>query len=231
MSTQNELKAKARETTGTGSARAARRAGQMPAIIYGAGKAPQAISLNARDVSKRISDGGFLTTVLRLNIEGKSERVIPRDIHFHPVRDFPMHVDFLRVARDTRIDVEVPVQFANEDLSPGIKRGGVLNIVRHTIELNSPIDAIPDALIADVGELDIGDSLHVSAITLPEDVELAITDRDFTIVTVAASAGAKEELALEQAEADALAREDLDAEEGAAPDAGAEASQQQDDET
>ncbi len=205
MSAENEVKASPRSRLGKGAARAARRAGLMPAIIYGAQKPPQPISLDAHALNKRIADGGFLTTVLRLNVDGKSERVIPRDVHYDAVRDFPMHVDFLRVAKDARIVVEVPVHFMNEDNSPGLKRGGVLNIVRHTVELNCPVDAIPDALEADVGALDLGDSVHISAVTLPEGTELAITDRDFTIVTVAASAGAKEELAQEQAEAEAEA--------------------------
>jgi large subunit ribosomal protein L25 len=137
-------------------------------------------------VLKAVNTGQFLSTIYELNVEGKGKtRVIPRDVQFDVVQDFPMHVDFLRVSKHAKIVVEVPVHFINEEKCVGLKRGGALNIVRHEIELSCPVTSIPDFLEADIEELDIGGSLHVSAIKLPDDVELTITDRDFTIASVA----------------------------------------------
>jgi len=183
-----ELKAAARDRVGKGAARATRRAGLVPAVIYGDKQPPEPIAIERKELATRIKAGGFLTTLFAVELNGEKSRVIPRDVQFDPVRDFPIHVDFLRLGEGARIDVSVPVHFINEELSPGIKRGGVLNIVRHEIELNCLADQIPEHLLADLTGKDIGDSIHISAIPLPEGVVPTITDRDFTVATVAAPA-------------------------------------------
>lgn len=186
MAETNELNAKQREAGGKGAARAIRREGRVPAVIYGDKKDPESVSLDYVDVLKALNTGQFLSTVFNINIEGGGKtRVIPRDIQVDPVKDFPMHVDFLRIAKDARIVVEINVSFVGEEESPGMKRGGVLNVVRHEIEISAPADAIPEGIEIDISELDIGDTLHASAIKLPAGVELTITDRDFTIASIA----------------------------------------------
>lgn len=179
-----EMSATARERVGKGTARAARRQGFVPAVIYGDNKPPVSILVERRELWRYISTGQFLNTLFAIKIDGSAARVIPRDVQLDPVRDFPMHVDFLRLGAGARISVEIPVNFINDEESPGLKRGGVLNIVRHTIELRCLAEAIPENLEADLTGLDIGDTLHVSAISLPEDVELTVTDRDFTVATI-----------------------------------------------
>lgn len=185
MAETNELNAKQREAGGKGAARAIRREGRVPAVIYGDKKDPESISLDYVEVFKALNTGQFLSTVFNINIEGAGKtRVIPRDIQVDPVKDFPMHVDFLRIAKNARIVVEINVSFVGEEESPGMKRGGVLNIVRHEIEISAPADAIPDGIEIDISELEIGDTLHASSINLPAGVELTITDRDFTIASI-----------------------------------------------
>lgn len=189
MAETNELNAIQRESGGKGAARAIRREGRVPAVIYGDKKDPESISLDYVDVLKALNTGQFLSTVFNINIEGGGKtRVIPRDIQVDPVKDFPMHVDFLRIAKDARIVVEINVNFVGEEESPGMKRGGVLNIVRHEIEISAPADAIPEGIEIDISELEIGDTLHASAIKLPAGVELTITDRDFTIASISGQA-------------------------------------------
>jgi large subunit ribosomal protein L25 len=189
------LKATPRDRVGKGAARAARRQGLVPAVIYGAKEPPLPIALPYKEISARIFGGGFLNTVLSIEVDGETTRVIPRDYQLDPVRDFPVHVDFLRIAEGATVTVEVPVHFVNQEASPGIKRGGVLNIVRHTVELVCPADQIPDHLTADLTGLEINDSLHISAIPLPAHARPTIADRDFTVATVAAPAGLHEDLA------------------------------------
>ncbi len=184
------LSAKPRPRVGKGAARAVRREGMVPAVIYGDKKPPEPISLAFRDVWKHVQTGAFLSTICEIDLEGKKIRVIPRDVQMDPVRDFPLHVDFLRLAKGARVTVEVPVSFVNEEESPGLKRGGTLNVVRHMVELSCPMDSIPESIEADLSGLEIGDSLHISDITLPEGVEAAITDRDFTIATIVGTQGA-----------------------------------------
>jgi large subunit ribosomal protein L25 len=184
MAEISEIKAAARDQVGKGAARAIRREGRIPAIIYGDKSDPQQISVDDKELWMQVRKGQFLNTIYMLDVDGNSERVIPREIQMHPVSDVPIHVDFLRLGKDAKVTVEVPVQFLNEEDSPGLKRGGVMNIVRHTIELRCVAEAIPERLDADLAGLDIGDSLHVSSITLPEGVELTISDRDFTVVTI-----------------------------------------------
>jgi large subunit ribosomal protein L25 len=193
MSETYELKAEAREQVGKGSARAVRRNGKVPAVIYGDKQPPLAIALSYKDIYYKIHGGGFLTTIATIEVDGNKVQVLPKDYQLDPVKDFPMHVDFLRIGKDTEVNVNVPVHFINDEKSPGIKRGGVLNIVRHEVEFNCPANAIPEFITVDLAGTDIGDSIHISAITLPEGVRPVIHDRDFTIATIAGSSAMKPE--------------------------------------
>ena len=195
-----ELKATAREGTGKVANRALRAKKMVPGVVYGGEGGPANVALEYKLVWQHYQTGHFLSTVYLLDVDGKKERVIPRDVQVDPVRDFPVHVDFMRVSRTSRIDVAVPVQFLNEDASPGLKRGGVLNIVRHEIEFSCPADAIPERITVDLTGLQIGDSIHISAIKLPEGITPVIADRDFTIATIAGAAAAKAEAATETEE-------------------------------
>jgi large subunit ribosomal protein L25 len=188
-----ELKAEARERVGKGSAREVRRNGRIPAVIYGDKQAPQAITLDYKELYYKIHGGGFLTTIATIDVGGTKIKVLPKDFQLDPIRDFPMHIDFLRIGKDSVVTVQVPVHFENEEKSPGIKRGGVLNIVRHEIECACPADSIPEAIVVDLTGVNLGDSIHISAVTLPAGVKPTITDRDFTIATIAAPAGLKSE--------------------------------------
>jgi len=202
MGTSYQLTATARGKVGKGAARAVRREGQIPAVIYGGKEPPLAVSLSDREISLKIQAGGFLTTVTEITVNGETIRTLPRDYQLDPVSDRPLHVDFLRIHADSKIKVEVPVHFINDADSPGIKRGGVLNVVRHRVELLCPADAIPEYIVADLTGYEINDSLHVSAVPLPEGVRPTVA-RDFTIATIAAPAGVKEELRQQAAAASA----------------------------
>ncbi len=201
MSDTIALPAEPRERVGKGAARAVRRAGRVPAVIYGDRKDPLTISLDPRDVDRELHRPGFFATLFDVEVGGKKHRVLPRDVQLDPVSDRTVHVDFLRVAQDTEVTVNVPVNFMNDEESPGLKRGGVLNIVRHEIEFSCRADAIPQQIDLDLTGLEIGDSVHISMIRLPEGVTPTITDRDFTIATVAAPSAVKAEAAEEQAAA------------------------------
>ncbi|TXI11283.1 MAG: 50S ribosomal protein L25/general stress protein Ctc [Rhizobium sp.] len=197
-----ELKAEARERVGKGSARELRRNGLIPAVIYGDKQAPISIALNTNEVTKRIHAGGFLTTVATIDVDGKKIKVLPKDYQLDPVRDFTVHVDFLRVSGNTEVTVEIPVHFENHEKSPGLKAGGVLNIVRHEVEVHCPADAIPEFFTVDLSGLKSGDSIHISAVKLPKNVTPVIADRDFTIATIVApAAGLTEEEGSEEASA------------------------------
>jgi large subunit ribosomal protein L25 len=196
-----ELKAEARERVGKGSAREVRRNGKVPAVIYGDKQPPLAIALSYKDVYYKIHGGGFLTTVATIDVDGQKISVLPKEYQLDPVRDFPMHVDFLRVGKNTIVTVEIPVHFVNEEKSPGLKRGGVLNVVRHEVEFHCPANAIPDAITIDLSGLEINDSVHISSVKLPEGVTPVISDRDFTIATVAGSSAMKSEAIEEGTEA------------------------------
>jgi len=187
-----ELKAEARERVGKGSSRELRRNGLIPAVIYGDKQAPLAIALSTNEVTKRIHAGGFMTTVATIDVNGQKIQVLPKDYQLDPVRDFTMHVDFLRVSGDTEVTVDVPVHFVNEEKS-AIKIGGVLNIVRHTVEFHCPANDIPEFITVDLTGAKIGDSIHISAVKLPKGVRPVITDRDFTIATIVAPAAGVEE--------------------------------------
>jgi large subunit ribosomal protein L25 len=187
------LHADVRERAGKGAARAVRRAGRVPGVVYGGKKAPLLVSIDPRDIKRGLEAGIFFSTIYNLDVGNEVERVIPRDVHMHPIKPLPQHVDFMRVTADTRITVEVPVHFLNEEECPGLKRGGVLNVVRYHVEVECGIDNIPQGFDLDLTGLDIGDSIHASALTLPAGVELTITDRDFTVATVAAPTVVSEE--------------------------------------
>lgn len=186
MSEIRALPALKRDRAGKGAARAARREGFVPGVIYGGGKTPETIQISEHWLTKELHTGRFLATLYVAELNGAKTRVIPRDVQYHPVTDRPLHVDLFRMAKGARTDVEVAVRFLNEEESPGLRRGGTLNIVRHEVELNVPVDAIPEYLEADLTGLDIGDGVHISDIKLPEGVRPTITDRDFTIATVVA---------------------------------------------
>jgi len=193
MNQSIEMNAEVRERRGKGAARAVRRTGRVPGVIYGGKQEPRLVSVDPRDIRKGLEAGIFFSTVYNLKIGGETERVIPRDVQMHPIKVMPEHVDFMRVSADTKITVDVPVHFLNEEECPGLKRGGVLNIVRHEVEVYCGVDDIPHGFDLDLTGLDIGDSIHASALALPANVELTITDRDFTIATIAAPTVVSEE--------------------------------------
>lgn len=181
------LTAERRDRAGKGAARAARREDKVPAVIYGDKKEPTLINVNSRAVTKLWNTGNFMSTLLELDVEGESNRVIARDVQVDPVRDFIIHVDFLRLGKGSKINVLIPVNFINEEESPGIsKKKGVLNVVRHEVELKVPASDIPEEITIDLTGKDIGDSIHISHVELPSGVTPTITDRDFTIATIAA---------------------------------------------
>lgn len=197
-----ELKAEKRTRVGKGSSRELRRNGLIPAVIYGDKQEPISIALNTKDVTLKIHAGGFMTTVATIDVDGEKIRVLPKDYQLDPVRDFTMHVDFLRVSKDSVVTVEVPVHFVNETKAPGIKAGGVLNIVRHAVELVVPADDIPEFITADLTGLKVGDGIHISHITLPKNATPTITDRDFTIATIATPAAGVDESVNEEGDAE-----------------------------
>ena len=188
-----ELKAELRERVGKGSSRELRRNGLIPAVIYGDKQEPVSIALPVKEVTQRIHAGGFMTTVATIDVGGKKYNVLPKDYQLDPVRDFTVHVDFLRIGKNSEVNVNVPVHFINEAKAPGIKVGGVLNIVRHDVELHVPADAIPEFLEVDLTGAKIGDSLHISQVKLPAGARPVIGDRDFTIATIVAPAGGTSE--------------------------------------
>ena len=175
-----------REQVGKGASRAARRAGRVPGIIYGNNQDPVPIALDPLALSQQIRQTGFFSRVFEINVGGEKHRVLARDLQLDPLSDRPIHVDFMRFGADTRLNVEVEVVFENERECPGIRRGGVLNVVRHTVELSCLADSIPAFIAFDLTGLDIGDSVHISAVALPQGVSPTITDRDFTVATIAA---------------------------------------------
>jgi large subunit ribosomal protein L25 len=216
-----KIAAQPRERAGKGAARAVRRSGRVPGVIYGEQAPPELIDLDPKILEIEIKKPGFFTRLFDVEVGGKVQRALARDVQFHPVTDWAEHVDFMRVGDKTRIRIGIPVKFANQDKSPGLKRGGVLNVVRHTIEVYCRVDNIPQAFIIDLDGLDIGDSIHISAVKLPEGVKPTITSRDFTIAAVAAPSVLKtaEEEAAEAAAAAAAATpvEGAAAAPGAAP--------------
>jgi large subunit ribosomal protein L25 len=192
MSDLKQIQAVARDRAGKGAARAVRRQGQVPAVIYGAGEAAEAIALDFNQTKQLIFAGHFLTTVFEIDVNGKKTRAIPRDYQLDPVRDFPIHVDFLRLAEGQTLKVVVPVHVIGQDKSPGVKRGGALQIVEHSVELSVPSNAIPDFIEVSVADLDIGSSLHLSDVTLPQGTK-PVGQENLTLVTIVAPSGMNEE--------------------------------------
>ena len=191
MSDQLSIAAEPRERAGKGASRALRREGRVPAVIYGDKKEAQAIHVEARALNKLLGTGHFMNSLVQIEVGGESFRTIPKDVAFHPVTDRPIHADFYRLVKGAKIDVNVPVVFVNEEDSPGLKKGGVLNVVRHELELVCDADKIPGEIEIDVTGKEVGDSIHISELTLPEGSESAITDRDFTIATLVAPSALK----------------------------------------
>ncbi|WP_297296475.1 50S ribosomal protein L25/general stress protein Ctc [uncultured Methylovirgula sp.] len=221
MAETKTLAATARSVGGKGAARSVRREGRIPAVIYGGGDPAQSISLEWREINKLIYAGHFLTTIYEIEVGGAKERVIPRDYQLDRVTDRPLHVDFLRLKAGSTLRVAIPVHFINQDISPGIKKGGTLNIVRHSIEMKVPADAIPEAITIDVGQLEIAESVHISAVTLPAGCRPVDTQHNFTIATIAPPVAVAETPA--QAAAAAAPAAGATPAAGAAPDAKAAA--------
>lgn len=201
MSDALTLPAEARERAGKGASRALRREGRVPAVIYGGKEEPLTIHVEEKELRRQLGLGHFMNSIVMIEASGKKIRTLPKDVAFHPVTSRPLHVDFLRLAKDAKVDVAVPVVFINEEDSPGLKKGGVLNVVRHELELVCDADNIPSEIAIDVTGREVGDSIHISDVTLPAGSESAITDRDFTIATVVAPS------ALKRAESEAGAEE------------------------
>ena len=194
MSEQLTLSAETRERAGKGASRAMRREGRVPAVVYGNREEPLAVHVEEKALMKALNTGHFMNSVVMIDVAGgPTARTLPKDVQFHPVTDRPLHVDFLRISEHSKVTVAVPIRFVDEDKARGIKRGGVLNAVRHELELVCDAAEIPDEIEVSLAGLNIGDSLHISAVTLPKGVTSAITDRDFTVATIVAPSGLKME--------------------------------------
>jgi large subunit ribosomal protein L25 len=193
MSDTLTLPAETRDRAGKGASRALRRSGRVPAVVYGGNEEPLTVHVEEKELVRQLGTGHFFNSIVEVQVGGQTVRTLPKDVAFHPVTDRPLHADFLRVSKDAKVHVNVPVVFANEEKSPGLKRGGVLNVVRHDLDLVCAPDAIPDDVVIDVTGLEVGDSIHISHVKLPAGVESGITDRDFTIATIVAPSGLKSE--------------------------------------
>ena len=191
MSDALTLPAEARERAGKGASRQLRREGRVPAVIYGGKEEPTMIHIEEKELVRQLGTGHFMNSIVTVEFDGKSVRTLPKDVALHPVNDRPEHVDFLRLAKGAKVDVNVPVVFTNEDASPGLKKGGVLNVVRHELELVCEADKIPSEIEIDVTGKEVGDSIHISEVKLPSGSESVITDRDFTIATLVAPSALK----------------------------------------
>jgi len=186
-----QIKAERRDRVGKGASRAARRQGYVPAVIYGGAEEPESIQIPQNVIVSLINRGGFMSHTYEITVEGEkgTSRVLPRDLQLHPVSDEPQHIDFLRLVKGATIVMDIPVNVVGEETSPGLKRGGVINTVRHDLELEVPADAIPESITVSVDGLDIGEAVKVSNVTLPDGVKPTITDRDFTILAIVAPSG------------------------------------------
>jgi len=223
MTQIQELNFESRANKGKGPAYQARQKGLVPAIIYGGADQPQTITVDARSLERAIEKGAFLTTLLMLNEGGKKTRVIPRQVQLDPVSDRPVHVDFLRLAPGSSVRIQIPVHFKGQGESPGLKKGGVLNIVRHKIEMICPADHIPSEIVVDVSKVDIAESINISAVSLPEGAKPVIRGRDFTVASIVASSTVREEQKAAASGSDVPAAEAAPAAAAAAPAAGAKA--------
>ena len=228
MSDALTLPAETRERAGKGASRALRREGRVPAVIYGGKEEPTMIHVEAKELVKQLGTGHFMNSIVEIELGGKKIRTLPKDVALHPVNDRPEHVDFYRLAKGAKVEVEVPVIFINEEASPGLKKGGVLNVVRHELELVCDADKIPGEIEIDVSGKEVGDSIHISEVTLPQGSESAITDRDFTIATLVAPSALKKS---EGAEGEDQTGEGMEAGETAATEQGPDddAAQEQED--
>ena len=193
MSEQLTLPAETRDRAGKGASRALRREGRVPAVVYGEKKEPLSIHVEQKLLNKMLSTGHFMNSIVMIDVGGKATRTLPKAVDFHPVTSAPIHVDFLRIGEHSKVSVNIPVRFDNEEDSPGLKRGGVLNVVQHEIELVCDAAEIPEELHIDLTGLDIGDSIHISQVTLPKGAKAAIEDRDFTVATIVAPSAMKAE--------------------------------------
>jgi len=189
------LSAEPRPQAGKGAARATRRAGRVPAIVYGGGDEPTLISLEPRELSRCLARPGFFNHLVEISVDGATHRTLPREVQYHPVTDAPLHVDFQRVGAGAQVHVTVPVVFVDQERSPGLRRGGILNVVRHGVEMLCSVDNIPERLVVSLAGVDIGDSIHIGAVEMPEGARPVIHERDFTIASIAASSAAREEAA------------------------------------
>ena len=210
MSDQLTLPAEPRTGGSKGAARQLRRTGRVPAVIYGNKEAPTPIHVEEKLLVKQLSGGHFMNTIVMVDIGGQAVRTLPKDVAFHPVTDRPIHADFLRLAEGATVQVNVPVSFVNEEASPGLERGGVLNVVRHDLELECDASRIPESIEIDLTGLEIGDSIHISQVTLPEGSTSVIDDRDFTIAGLVAPSALKSEA---DAEEDEVAADEVEASE------------------
>jgi large subunit ribosomal protein L25 len=184
MAAIKQLAAVTRSGTGKGAARSVRREGRVPGVIYGGGEKAEPISVDFKELNKHIYSGHFLTSIFELEVEGRKQRVLPRDYQLDVVTDKPVHVDFLRLKAGSRVRIGVPVHVVNRDLSPGLKKGGAVNLVLHSVEVVAPADAIPESIVIDLDGLDFHDSVHVSKIKLPEGCRAADVRTDYTVVTI-----------------------------------------------
>ncbi len=192
MSEQLTLPAQARDRAGKGASRALRRDGRVPAVVYGDKKEPLSVHVEEKLLAKMLNTGHFMNSVVMVELDGKQNRTLPKAVDFHPVTSRPIHVDFLRIGEHSKVTVAVPVRFDNEEASPGLKRGGVLNIVQHDLEIVCDAAEIPDEIHIDVTGLDIGDSIHISDVKQPKGAKPAIDDRDFTVATLVAPSAMKQ---------------------------------------
>jgi large subunit ribosomal protein L25 len=193
MSDQLTLPAETRERNGKGASRELRRDGRVPAVVYGQKKDPLSIHVEEKLLSKMLSSGHFMNSVVMIDVQGKPTRTLPKAVDFHPVTSRPIHVDFLRISEHTKVHVNVPVRFDNEEGSPGLKRGGVLNVVQHELELVCDAAHIPNEIHIPLDGLEIGDSIHISQVNLPDGVSVANQDEDFTVATIVAPSAMKSE--------------------------------------
>jgi large subunit ribosomal protein L25 len=191
MSEQLTLPAESRDRAGKGASRELRNSGRVPAVIYGANQEPLSIHVEEKLLAKMLSTGHFMNSVVMIDAGGQTTRTLPKDVQFHPVTSRPVHVDFLRISEHSKVTVNVPVRFVDEEESPGIKRGAVLNVVRHDLELSCDAAEIPDDVVISLAGLDVGDSIHISAVQLPQGAASTISDRDFTIATIVAPSALK----------------------------------------
>jgi large subunit ribosomal protein L25 len=215
MSDALTLPAETRDRAGKGASRALRREGRVPAVIYGGKEEATPIHVEEKELVRQLMTGHFMNSIVTIDVDGKSMRTLPKDVAFHPVSDRPIHVDFLRMTKGGKIEVSVPVIFINEEESPGLKKGGVLNVVRHELELVCENDKIPSEISIDVTGKEVGDSIHISELVLPEGSESAITDRDFTIATLVAPSALKKSESETDEEEELLEGEEGEAAEGA----------------